>query len=1105
MLQDKKRTKINSNDGWRKLSLLAVTFSITAFATPAFAQEDVSEEDQIEEVVVTGTRQVIQDSIDLKRNSTQIVDGISAAEIGDLPALSIGEALESITGAASHRENGGATEVSIRGLGPYLSSTVVNGRAATNGSGDRSVNFSQFPSELVNKLAIFKTQDASQIEGGVAGQIQIETLKPLEYGKRRIQAEIKGNYNPDQANQEDTEAGDFGYRGTLSYVDQFETGLGDIGISIGGQRSDISQPEAESRSTSSTSSSRPACLISNGAFFALLDGDREDVTGFSNNPARDDDCDDVNGDRNLGVVPSGFDIDVEGNDTQILNGEGVDAGIPFVFAPSQRHYRQNDTRDERDAFFGGFQWQPSDSLDVNLDVQWSERLQSERRNDLTFNGGRRNDTSLNIGPGGTTTTLDSLVYTDSGAILRSITDNTIEIQGGDWQRLEEYLGGGINIDYDVSDRLSVSADFAHSNTRREEQAIEFRIQSDITPVIEFDRRGSDVPLYTLYDEEFDVNDHSNFVDRLRVRVDNDRFRDNTIDAARFDFDFELDGGFFKNIQGGVRLGVQDYLELPGGVDSRNPLAISSGRFSFEIENDGELTVNNQEVIDDNDDNGVLSDEASALQDALVAIIGSTNEACQTSFQEDGFLSSVRDDDLVTNIADDGSIISSTNTWATFDATCVAQTAANSLNNILAQINAYLTNPDAREASFANALGAFSAGNPDLIRENSRTIDVKETTKSVYAMTGYETSFNGWPITGNMGVRVVQTDVDAVGYRPELIVTQRDDGTFNATRGNLEAVSLSNSYTEILPSANAIIELSEDKVLRFGIFKALSRPDPADMGFGRSINLVGSADGDEEDEGVTTIEGLVNNVGADGNPALDALTSWNYDVGFEWYPNDDSIFALSAYYKKFQGGFENIRTEETFRIGGVDVVEPVSVQQVSDETSGLFGVEFTGSHNFSYLPGAWSGLGAKISYNYVNSTFEFEDSRYGDSFRRELDGSLTQLSEGIIAPGGLPGLSNHVFSGQLYYQIGNLDLQANYKYRDSYFQPFTSDGTRLRYVGDVGVWEARASYQLNDTFRLQVDAINLFSEPKNQYAYVTDDLYEVNDYGPRIFFGIRGKW
>lgn len=177
-------------------ALLLSTALVALVAPMAHAQEESS----IETIEVTGTRSTIRNSIEVKRDSAAIVDALSADDIGDLPALSIGEALETLTGASSHREQGGATEISIRGLGPFLGSTVINGREATNGSGDRSVNFSQFPSELFNKLAIYKTQQANLIEGGVSGQIALETLKPLEYGKRRIQGEIKANYNPDNNN-----------------------------------------------------------------------------------------------------------------------------------------------------------------------------------------------------------------------------------------------------------------------------------------------------------------------------------------------------------------------------------------------------------------------------------------------------------------------------------------------------------------------------------------------------------------------------------------------------------------------------------------------------------------------------------------------------------------------------------------------------------------------------------------------------------------------------------------------------------------------------------------------------------------------------------------
>lgn len=1083
------------------LGASASVLAMALMAQPVAAQDSGSTEDTI---VVTGSRQVIQDAITLKRDNTQIVDGLSADEIGDIPALSIGEALENITGVASHRENGGATEVSIRGLGPYLSSTVVNGRAATNGSGDRSVNFSQFPSELVNKLAVFKTQDASQIEGGVAGQIQIETIKPLDFGKRRIQFEVKGNVNPDQLNQKDTVAGDIGYRLTGSYTDQFKLGNGDIGFSIGVQTSDISNPEAEARQTSSSSDSRPACLITNGLAQYTDQTNGGTFTGFSNNPETrdrgDDDCDDFNDRRNPeNLATRGSDR--EGFDTRLgPDGARIDGNTPFVFAPSQRHFRQNDTNDLRDAVFGAVQWAPNDRVDINLDAQWSERTIREQRSDLTFNGWRRNDTSLGASP--FDTSLNSIISTSSGAITRQATDGNIEIQGGDFERVETYLGGGANLEFDVTDRLTVSADFGYSSTERTEDNREFRIQSDRSPVIVFDRTDGIVPEYSLYGSDaFDVNDPSNYVDRLRVRIDNGVFRDNEIFSGRFDTSYDLGGGFFKELQAGVRWGQQDYLELPGGAESGNPLDVDRGRFSFEIENDGELTVNNREVLDDSNESSSAAafDQQRALEASLVSIIGTTRDACYNEFVEDDFLSSTRSGDLVTVFDDEGNA-TGTNSWAQFDAGCIAETAVGSLNSILNDINAYLTNPDARENSFGNALAGFSADIPELRRDTVRTIDVRETTTAAYLMTNYEGKIDGTlPISGNLGLRLVQTDVEATGFRQALNVTE-NDGEFSLAFGDLEAVTAENSYTRLLPSATMIMEVTPNKLVRFGVFRAMSRADPADMGFSRRIN-----NAIDDDETVTSIDQLIGTVVADGNPELDPLMSWNYDASFEYYPNPDTILAIGAYYKQFQGGFENVRQNETFQVNGQDITRAVSVSQTSDDNSNLFGIELTASHGFTYLPGLLSGLGVKLSYNYVDSNFEFEDSRYGDGFQRQLDGSVIQTNEGIIAPGGLPGLSENTVSAQVYYGIGDLDLQVNYKYRDDYFQPFIADGTRLRYVGDVGVWEARAAYKLNDNFRLTAEAINLFSEPKEQFAFVQDDLYEVNDYGPRVFFGIRGRF
>lgn len=1005
MTHSKTKGSSVSNAGMLKLFLLgtaALTYTGVAAAQDA---PDAQEEEARQDVVtVTGSRQVIQNTIDIKRQATTIVDGLSATDIGDLPALSIGEALESITGAASHRENGGATEISIRGLGPFLSATTFNGREATNGSGDRSVNFSQFPSELMNKLAIYKTQDASLIEGGVAGLIALETLKPLEYGKRRLQLDLKGNYNPDQQNIEDSMAGDLGFRGTASYVDQFKiNGLGDFGVSLGIQRSDISQPEQEMRSSSPSGSSMFACIA---------DPNDPDLRGYANSGSGD--CEDRgpnsnnNDDYNTTINPA--------------TGRAVDDGLAYAWASSSRGFRQNDTRDERDSAFVALQWQPNDRWDFNLDSQWSERTQSEDRSDLNFSNMKRSTEGK---------TLETLRFQENGVVQFIETQSDIESNGEIYSRAEEYFGIGLSGAYQATDRLNISGDYSFSETTREELQVSLRVSSQGGP-----GSGGRENVGWLRDEngfvtfgvvDFDVNDISNYTDGVRARIDSDVDRRNTVEAFRLDADYDVDWGPVNNLDVGVRLSELEYVNLAG---TRTTLTTSD--------------------------------------------FDSASVPCSAGFAESDFLSSATSA-LVTQFDASGNVANSTSSWATFDNACL-------LNFIL----------DANGASLEY---------PDQVYGNNGTTDVTEKTTAFYAMANFETLFSNTPVRGNFGVRVVNTEVDSLGFRNALsIVTDPTDGTIDLAEDTttVERVVGGGDYTEVLPSLNVVMDVRDDVIVRAGVFRGLSRADPADMNFSRSFN---TDTGDDP----TTLQELITGVNASGNPNFEPLTSWNFDLAMDWYPNDDTILAGTIYAKEFKGGFENAVNTETFTIDGQQVTVPVTLLSTNEDTSSLIGLELTASHRFQNLPDLLDGLGFKVSYNIAESDFEFEDSNYGDLGFRDADGNFVQTAVGIVAPGNIPGFSEQTFSGQVYYQKGPFDGSVIYKYRSDYFQPYTSNGTRLRYVGDVGVWEARASYQLTDNVRLSLEGINLFDAPKEQYFYTNDNLGEVNYYGPRIFFGVRAKF
>ncbi len=1001
-----------------KKSILVSAIAAASCMGMAQAQEVAKAEsdESLEEIVVTGTRATIQTTIDIKRNSVTIVDGMSATEIGELPALSIGEALESVTGASSHRENGGATEISIRGMGPYLSSTTFNGRIATNGSGDRSVNFSQFPSELMNKVAIRKTQGASLIEGGVAGLIELETLKPLEYGERRFQVDTKANINPNQANIDDPMAGDMGFRGSASYVDQFEFENGmAFGVSLGLEKSDISQPESEMRSSSPSGTSLFACLYDpnnpNEGFFRSSSGDCEDQ---------------IDGSSNQGYQTA---VDPE-------TGKAVSDGTRYAFAPSSNGYRQNDTSDKRDSVFVALQFQPNDKTDINFDLQQSERIQAEQRHDLNFANQKRVTAGV---------TGENLVFTDTGTVLNWAGETAIESNSETYERAEDYIGYGLNVSYAFTDNLTVSADYSFSETTRQEKQILLRTQSDsrdifgestaagYRPMVEWDM-NSEIRQYTVTD--FDVTDHTLFSDEYRIRVDNDVDRRNTNEAFRTDFDLALDSGFITGVKGGLRYAELEYVDL------------GSARDTYEI------------------DRG--DDESEA---ALLAI----NEACAIAFPESDFMNAESNGNLVTMVDENGNVTGTANEWATFDTQCVA-------DMVLSHLGESFSYPELEEVS---------AG----------VTDVTETTTAAYVMADFGSSLAGTPVYGNVGVRVVQTEIESVGYRTPYTIITNTDGTYAMEEidgADLERVTAGGDYTEVLPSLNLVADVRDDLKLRGAVYRGLSRPDPSDLGYKRAFDTNGSDD-------IVDIADLLDGVDGDGNPNMQPLTSWNFDTAIEWYPNDDTMLAFGVYHKRFQGGFETAQITEYFEVDGQTIPAEFAITRTDDDTSALTGFEMTATHRFSYLPSYLSGLGVKASFNHADSDFEFEDSLYGDSVVLDESGNVVSENIGIVAPGNIPGFSENVFSGQLYYQIGDLDTSLIYKYRSEYFQPYTSNGTRLRYVGDVGVWEMKASYQLTDAVKLSLEAINLFDEPKKQYFYTRDNLGELNSYGPRVFLGLKAKF
>ncbi len=179
----------------------------------------------VSEVVVTGFRSSLRNAIAQKRTSDQIVESISAEDIGKLPDNSIAESIARLPGVTAQRVDGRDSQISIRGLAPDFSTTLLNGREQVSTGDNRSAEFDQYPSELIQGVVVYKTPEAGLVGQGLAGTVDLRTIRPLDYKKRILSFNARGEI--DTLGSRD----DNGYRISGTYVDQFANDT--IGVSVG--------------------------------------------------------------------------------------------------------------------------------------------------------------------------------------------------------------------------------------------------------------------------------------------------------------------------------------------------------------------------------------------------------------------------------------------------------------------------------------------------------------------------------------------------------------------------------------------------------------------------------------------------------------------------------------------------------------------------------------------------------------------------------------------------------------------------------------------------------------------------------------------------------
>ncbi len=215
----------DSNNLTTNIRRTAVSLAVAAALPGAMAMpmaahaQDTADDEVIEEIITYGSfRRSLIDSINTKRDSSTIVEAISAEDIGKLPDSSVAESLARLPGIAGERRNGRTSGLSVRGFKEDYVGTTMNGRELLGMGDNRGVEYDLYPSEIISGVVIFKTPDATLTTQGIGGIVDLRTVRPLDSEGYLV---FNGNYESNDLDSANPDYDDTGHRLALSYSGVF--------------------------------------------------------------------------------------------------------------------------------------------------------------------------------------------------------------------------------------------------------------------------------------------------------------------------------------------------------------------------------------------------------------------------------------------------------------------------------------------------------------------------------------------------------------------------------------------------------------------------------------------------------------------------------------------------------------------------------------------------------------------------------------------------------------------------------------------------------------------------------------------------------------------
>ncbi len=360
--------------------------------------------------------------------------------------------------------------------------------------------------------------------------------------------------------------------------------------------------------------------------------------------------------------------------------------------------------------------------------------------------------------------------------------------------------------------------------------------------------------------------------------------------------------------------------------------------------------------------------------------------------------------------------------------------------------------------------------------------VEEKVMAFYAMANFSTEIGDVPVTGNFGVRYVDSDVKSIGVQNVGAgngVPITDD--VGVTQNNYDYLDYGPEFDDVLPSINLNFELTENDIVRVAAAEVMARPPVGQLKGGAGSWNSGD-------------NGDVYNVWSKGSPYLDPFRAKQIDISYEHYFEEGGAVTAAVFYKDIESLITSVSRGADEEWPGIDLPAGTTkgvynTFKNTDDGGYIRGLELAATKTFDDLPGVFSGLGFNANYSYTES----EASIGGGGLFPEQDLPL-------------PGLSKNVWSATLFWDIGSFSTYANVRYRDDYIfiMPVPGSTTPVRAKEYTTVdWQASYAFENGVSVVLQVN--NLTDEANKVDYGVNSQLGEYKTFGRQMYLGVDYKF